>query len=97
MKARGHIPVRTCISCGSKLPKSELIKLMTDSENRLIKDNSGRLKGRGAYICAGQPCLERLLNNKHLNRQFRTDRNIYVSHELLGIMPSGNRKPVQKV
>lgn len=86
MKAKGHIPIRTCVSCGSKRPKNELIKLMTDNECRLIKDNSGRFNGRDAYVCDARPCLERLSNNKRLNRQFRKDK-IYISHELLYTMP----------
>jgi predicted RNA-binding protein YlxR (DUF448 family) len=96
MKVKGHIPVRTCVSCGIKRPKNDLIKLMTDSENRLIIDDSGRLRGRGAYVCDSLPCLERLLNNKHLKRQFRTDRDIYVSYELSGIMPLGDENRSSK-
>ena len=84
MRAKGHIPVRTCISCGDKRPKTEFIRLTTDNENRLVRDNSGRLKGRGAYVCEARACLERLLTNKHLNRHFRTEGNIRVTRELIG-------------
>ena len=87
MKAEGHISGRTCISCGAKRPKNELIKLIVDGENRLIRDNSGRIKGRGAYVCDSRPCLERLFNNKRLNKHFRTDGNIYVSPELNNVLP----------
>jgi predicted RNA-binding protein YlxR (DUF448 family) len=86
MKGKGHIPLRTCISCGSKRAKDLLIRIIPDNENRLIQDNSGRIKGRGAYICEMQPCLERLVNNKRLNKQFRTDMEISVNHELRGII-----------
>jgi uncharacterized protein len=85
MRAKGHIPVRTCISCGRKRSKIDLIKLITDDENRLVRDNSGRIKGRGGYVCNAQPCLERLLINKHLNRHFRAESNIRVTREFLGL------------
>ena len=86
MKARGHTPERTCISCGTKRRKNDLIKLMKDNENRLIRDDSGRLQGRGAYVCGTPVCLRRLLNNKHLKKYFRTDGDICVGHELYEII-----------
>jgi len=82
MKAKGHVPMRTCISCGAKQPKSFLIRLAADDENRLVKDASARMKGRGAYVCNAQPCLERLVHKKHLKRYFRTDRDISIGHEI---------------
>ena len=90
MRAKDHIPVRTCISCGEKRPKIDLIKLIPDNENRLVRDDSGRIKGRGAYVCDEQPCLERLFFNKRLNRHFRTDGNIFVTREFIG-MPFDNK------
>lgn len=94
MKAKGHKPVRTCISCGAKRWKNELIRLVTDHEYFLIRDDSARLKGRGVYVCKTPTCLERLLNNKRIKRQFRTEAEIHVSRELLRIMQSGDKKPV---
>jgi predicted RNA-binding protein YlxR (DUF448 family) len=95
MRARGHIPVRTCISCGTKRPKSDLIRLAADNKNRLVRDNSCRIKGRGAYVCDAQPCLERLLFNKRLNRHFRTEAGIDVTRELIG-MPFDDNWPTEK-
>ena len=87
MKGKVHIPVRTCISCGAKREKNLLIRLAFDKDNTLIKDTSYNMTGRGVYVCNIWPCLERLLKNKRLNRQFRTDKEISVSHEFSGIMP----------
>ena len=70
MKVKGHIPIRTCISCGKKRPKGFLIRLVADYENRIIKDISAVIQGRGAYICDAQPCLERLVHNKRLGKYF---------------------------
>ena len=42
-----HIPIRTCISCNSKKPKKDLIKINIEN------------KGRGAYICHSIDCLEK--------------------------------------
>jgi predicted RNA-binding protein YlxR (DUF448 family) len=99
MKGNVHIPIRTCISCGSKRAKCLLVRLALDNENRLIKDGAAGIKGRGAYVCDMRSCVEQLLKNKRLNRQFRTDRAISVSDELSGSMPYYNKEPmrVQKI
>jgi len=97
MRVKGHTPVRTCISCGVKYPKNELIKLIVNGENRLIRDNSGRIKGRGAYVCELRPCLERLFDNKRLNRHFRTEGNIYVSKELNDVLPFDGKITIKEI
>lgn len=78
-KGKGHIPVRTCVSCGAKRSKNDLIRLLLDREDRLVNDVSGEMHGRGAYVCKTGYCLERLSGNKRLNRLFRTDRMITLS------------------
>jgi uncharacterized protein len=95
MKGKGHVPIRTCVSCGSKRAKNLLTRLTLDNENHLLKDDTGRIEGRGIYVCEQRPCIERLMNNKRLNRHFRTDRKISVGHELSGIMPFDNIKQGQ--
>jgi uncharacterized protein len=87
MKIKEHIPVRTCISCGTKRPKGLLTRLAADNENCLIKDESARIMGRGVYVCNELPCLERLIHNKHLKRYFRTDRTISVCQEICSVIP----------
>jgi len=87
MKAKGHIPVRTCISCGAKRPKNKMVRLIIDGQNRLTRDDSGKGQGRGAYVCDAWICLERLFGNRRLNMHFRTDKNIHVSQELNSVVP----------
>ena len=81
-KGRGHIPIRTCVSCGSKREKGDLIRLSLDKEGRLLKVDSGKNFGRGAYVCREMSCRKRLLKNKRLSRLFRSDGTITVSPEL---------------
>ena len=82
-KGKGHIPVRTCISCGSKRAKNDLIRLSLDKEGRLVLDISGNMHGRGAYVCKSRSCQEQLSGNRRLNKLFRTDRVITVNTELI--------------
>ncbi len=73
-KDKGHIPVRTCVSCGAKRSRYDLIRLLPDKEGRLVNDVSGKMHGRGAYVCKTGYCLERLSGNRRIRRLFRTDR-----------------------
>ena len=80
-KRKGHIPIRTCISCGGK-KKNELIRLSINAEGRLIKDVSRKMHGRGAYVCNLKPCIDRLFLNKRLKNIFRTKKDITVSSDI---------------
>ena len=81
-KGKGHIPLRTCISCGEKRNKKELIRLVLDRHGRLIKDELGREQGRGAYICKRDSCLENLSKHKKLKKVFKSENNITLSPDL---------------
>jgi predicted RNA-binding protein YlxR (DUF448 family) len=78
-KARGHIPIRTCISCGTKRAKGEMVRLVTDEEGFLFRDLRMRKEGRGAYVCDSKECGEDLLKNKRLQRVFRRDKPVVMA------------------
>jgi uncharacterized protein len=59
-KKSDSFPVRTCISCGAKRSKGELMRLVLDPLGKVVKDESGRMPGRGAYVCRGGSCMDRL-------------------------------------
>ena len=75
-KGKGHIPLRSCISCGEKRDKKELIRLALDQNHQLVRDDLGTKEGRGAYICKSDSCLKKLSKHKRLNRVFRGTGNI---------------------
>jgi|YelNatPaOPRAMG01_1025707.scaffolds.fasta_scaffold01331_15 predicted RNA-binding protein YlxR (DUF448 family) len=65
MSKKGHIPIRTCIGCGEKKPKREMIRIVRQEENIFI-DPTGKASGRGAYICVNLDCLDKALKKKAL-------------------------------
>lgn len=81
-KSKGHIPLRTCISCGQKRNKKEFIRLAVDPNNQVVRDDLRKKPGRGAYICQSDSCLNKLSKHKRLNRVFRRDENITLSSDL---------------
>ena len=70
-RGKKHIPIRTCICCGAKRDRKELVRLVLDAEGMVVRDIDGKGKGRGAYVCAGKTCLTALKTSKRLSRVFR--------------------------
>ena len=45
------MPVRTCTGCRQAKNKKDLIRVVRDKEGNVSVDATGKLNGRGAYIC----------------------------------------------
>lgn len=67
-----HIPQRTCIVCREQKDKSELVRIVKNSEGVVLADESGKAAGRGAYVCKCRDCVEQLVKKRALNRAFKT-------------------------
>jgi predicted RNA-binding protein YlxR (DUF448 family) len=62
MRAK-HIPIRTCLGCGQKSLKGEMVRIvMVDGVLRV--DEERKLPGRGAYLCPEAACISSLLKKK---------------------------------
>lgn len=64
------IPERMCCGCGIMKPKKELIRIVKTSENEIKLDFTGRLNGRGAYICPDENCLAKARKTRKIERSF---------------------------
>ncbi|HEV3232981.1 MAG TPA: YlxR family protein [Candidatus Dormibacteraeota bacterium] len=56
MTNKGHLPTRTCVACRTSKPKRELVRVVRTAEGEVRVDSSGKLNGRGAYICRTEDC-----------------------------------------
>lgn len=65
-----HVPQRTCIGCNSVKDKKDLIRIVKNKENEINIDRTGKMNGRGAYICDNIECLEKAIKTKRLERTF---------------------------
>lgn len=68
---RKHYPIRTCISCGEKRVKKDLLRLVSDCDGLLKPDYRGVLPGRGAYVCEREECRRRAAHDRVLGKAFR--------------------------
>lgn len=67
-----HIPMRTCVGCRVSQPKRELIRVVRDPDGKVRLDLTGKLAGRGVYICPKEECLERAVKGRQLDRALET-------------------------
>ena len=80
------IPERTCIGCNSKKSKKELIHIVKDKEGNIQIDRTGKLPGRGAYICDDVSCLDKAIKSKRLEKAFETKIEDKIYEELRGVL-----------
>ena len=62
------IPLRKCVACNENKPTKQLIRVAKNKEGYVDIDLTGKINGRGAYICSSKECLEKAKKNKKLNR-----------------------------
>ena len=64
------IPQRFCLGCHTSKPKKELLRIVRSPEGTYAVDTTGKMPGRGAYICHSLDCLELARKNHGLERSF---------------------------
>lgn len=64
-----HIPQRTCIACRTTRGKRELIRIVRTPDNRVQADATGKLAGRGAYLCRQRECWQDVLESPNRLKQ----------------------------
>ena len=82
----GKLPERTCIGCNEKKPKKELIRIVKNKEGEINVDRTGKMQGRGAYICDNIDCLEKLIKTKRLEKIFETKISNEIYEKLRGVI-----------
>ena len=53
-------------------PKRELIRLVAGQDGSIALDPSGKMPGRGAYVCRNHRCLEQAIRGRKLDRGLKT-------------------------
>ena len=64
------IPDRQCISCRAMKPKNELIRVVR-TDTSIVLDRTGKVNGRGAYVCVKSDCIRSLVKHRGLDRSFK--------------------------
>jgi len=80
------IPLRTCMGCNEKKPKKELVRIVKNKEGQISLDKTGKLDGRGAYICDSAECLEKVIKSKRLEKVLESNISEEVYNNLRGVI-----------
>lgn len=69
MLKKKKVPLRMCLGCQEMKPKKELVRVVkTAKENEIKIDLTGKLSGRGAYVCKNPECLEKAYKAKRIEK-----------------------------
>ena len=67
-----HVPIRTCIACRQEAGKRELVRVVRTPSGSVQVDPTGKLAGRGAYVCRTQACWGQALQGQRLSAALKT-------------------------
>lgn len=67
------VPIRTCVSCRQSSEKRTLIRIVRSADGVVRIDRSGKVPGRGAYICGEKDCAGLAIKHKKLGRALRCE------------------------
>jgi predicted RNA-binding protein YlxR (DUF448 family) len=67
-----HIPERTCVACRTQQPKRAMVRIVRIGSGNVVVDRTGKLAGRGAYLCSQRSCWEMGLRKGVLARALKS-------------------------
>ena len=65
-----NAPKRMCVVCRDMKDKKELVRVVHSKDGETKIDLTGKVNGRGAYICKSKECLEQCKKRKCFERAF---------------------------
>ena len=60
------VPQRQCVACGQMRGKRDLVRVVRTPAGEVRVDATGKLSGRGAYVCPEAACVDRALREGRL-------------------------------
>ena len=90
MSAPKKIPMRTCIACRTEKPKAEMLRIVRNAAGEIRLDFSGKLPGRGAYVCPNADCFRKAVKSRALDRALEVKIPDEVMTRLAGLLEEGN-------
>ena len=69
-----------------KKDKNQLIRIVKNKENEINIDRTGKMEGRGAYICDDIKCLEKVIKSKRLERVLDINISDEIYESLRGVI-----------
>ncbi len=64
------VPLRMCTGCGEMYDKRTLVRVVKTPQGDVQLDLTGKLSGRGAYVCKNVDCLKKARKKRAFERAF---------------------------
>lgn len=77
------IPMRMCVGCRTMKEKRSLVRVVRTPEGGAKVDPTGKMNGRGAYVCPDPECLKKALKTRALDRALETAVSPEVTERLI--------------
>ena len=88
MSLQKKVPMRMCVACREMQSKKDLLRIVRTPEGAIEIDRSGRMNGRGAYLCGRRDCLEKAIKTRALERALDQKIDEEIIERLRGAFPS---------
>lgn len=72
MERPRRVPTRSCVACRTARPKRDLLRVVRRPDGSVLIDESGRVAGRGAYVCRDDACMTKAIERGALARALET-------------------------
>lgn len=69
-------PIRTCVGCGKKTEKQNLIRFVRNPDYSVSVDAEYKKPGRGGYVCFNEGCIKNGIITKRINWVLRADLDV---------------------
>ena len=77
---------RKCMSCNTKKDKYDLIRIVRTKDKKTVVDKTGKLEGRGAYICNNIQCLNKAIKTDRIFKVLKTDIDKKIYEDIRGVI-----------
>jgi predicted RNA-binding protein YlxR (DUF448 family) len=67
--------MRMCVACREMRAKKDLMRIVRTAEGKLVPDTTGKMNGRGAYLCRDAACMNKAIKTRALERALEAPMN----------------------
>ena len=71
-----------CIACREMKEKKELLRVVKTPEGEVKVDTTGKVNGRGSYLCKNSQCINQAIKKKQISRALEVNIPADVYEEL---------------
>ncbi|HET6455129.1 MAG TPA: YlxR family protein [Armatimonadota bacterium] len=87
-----RVPIRTCTACRTSGDKKGLLRVVRTPAGEVKIDETGKMAGRGTYLCPSSECLRRAMKEKRLSRALKTEIPEEILRQLEQMVEQGSER-----